>query len=161
MRVCVVVTAVVQSTIAGIGLAIAGVVSALGRSLAETGDMKRGAALLLILPLTACGPKGELTLFNRATREFHGARLTIETRPRQRISIDGEVLARTPVVAQVAERAIEGTRDLPVLLTECLGSRAHLQIVVEGIKRKYAVDLAEGRSEAKPASPASADPGAA
>lgn len=44
---------------------------------------------------------------NRTTREFHGARLTIETRPRQRISIDGEVLARTPVVAQVAERAIE------------------------------------------------------
>jgi YegS/Rv2252/BmrU family lipid kinase len=44
---------------------------------------------------------------HRTTREFHGARLTIETRPRQRISIDGEVLARTPVVAQVAERAIE------------------------------------------------------
>jgi YegS/Rv2252/BmrU family lipid kinase len=44
---------------------------------------------------------------HRTTREFHGARLTIETRPRQRISIDGEVLAKTPVVAQVAERAIE------------------------------------------------------
>jgi len=44
---------------------------------------------------------------HRTTREFHGTRLTIETRPRQRISIDGEVLARTPVVAQVAERTIE------------------------------------------------------
>lgn len=44
---------------------------------------------------------------HRTTREFHSARLTIETRPRQRISIDGEVLARTPVTAQVAERAIE------------------------------------------------------
>jgi YegS/Rv2252/BmrU family lipid kinase len=44
---------------------------------------------------------------HRTTREFHGARLTIETRPRQRISIDGEVLARTPVTVQVAERAIE------------------------------------------------------
>jgi YegS/Rv2252/BmrU family lipid kinase len=44
---------------------------------------------------------------NRTTREFHGSKLTIETRPRQRISIDGEVLAKTPVVAQVAERAIE------------------------------------------------------
>jgi YegS/Rv2252/BmrU family lipid kinase len=44
---------------------------------------------------------------HRTTREFHGAKLTIETRPRQRVSIDGEVLARTPVVAQVAERAIE------------------------------------------------------
>ena len=44
---------------------------------------------------------------HRTTREFHGARLTIETRPRQRISIDGEVLAKTPVTVQVAERAIE------------------------------------------------------
>ncbi len=44
---------------------------------------------------------------HRTTREFHGTKLTIETRPRQRISIDGEVLARTPVVAQVAECAIE------------------------------------------------------
>jgi YegS/Rv2252/BmrU family lipid kinase len=41
------------------------------------------------------------------TREFHGAELTIETRPRQSISIDGEVLARTPIVARVARRAIE------------------------------------------------------
>ncbi len=44
---------------------------------------------------------------NRTTREFHGSKLTIETRPRQRISIDGEVLAKTPVVAQVAECAVE------------------------------------------------------
>ncbi|HYJ30054.1 MAG TPA: YegS/Rv2252/BmrU family lipid kinase [Allosphingosinicella sp.] len=41
------------------------------------------------------------------TREFHGRRIEIETRPRQRISIDGEVVARTPCVAAVAERAIE------------------------------------------------------
>ena len=39
--------------------------------------------------------------------EFHGESLRIETRPRQRISIDGEVLARTPVTVSVAERAIE------------------------------------------------------
>lgn len=44
---------------------------------------------------------------NRTTREFHGKALTIETRPRQRISIDGEVLAKTPIVARIAERAIE------------------------------------------------------
>ena len=44
---------------------------------------------------------------HRTTREFHAAELTIETRPRQRISIDGEVLAKTPVVARVAECAIE------------------------------------------------------
>ncbi|MGZ8312042.1 MAG: diacylglycerol/lipid kinase family protein [Allosphingosinicella sp.] len=39
--------------------------------------------------------------------EFHGRELRIDTRPRQRISIDGEVLAKTPVVASVARRAIE------------------------------------------------------
>lgn len=41
------------------------------------------------------------------TEEFHARRISIDARPRQRISIDGEVLAKTPVVAQVAERAIE------------------------------------------------------
>lgn len=41
------------------------------------------------------------------TEEFHGKAFTITTRPRQRISIDGEVLAKTPVVAKVAPGAIE------------------------------------------------------
>ena len=44
---------------------------------------------------------------HRTTREFHARELSIETRPRQRITIDGEVLARTPVVARVAQCAIE------------------------------------------------------
>jgi YegS/Rv2252/BmrU family lipid kinase len=44
---------------------------------------------------------------HRTTREFHAAELTIETRPRQRISIDGEVLAKTPITARVAQCAIE------------------------------------------------------
>lgn len=44
---------------------------------------------------------------NVTTREFHGRRIEIEARPRQRISIDGEVVARTPCIAQVAEHAIE------------------------------------------------------
>ncbi len=44
---------------------------------------------------------------NAVTEEFHGTRIQLDTRPRQRISIDGEVLARTPVVAEVARRAIE------------------------------------------------------
>ena len=39
--------------------------------------------------------------------EFHARRLRLDTRPRQRISIDGEVLASTPVTVEVAERAIE------------------------------------------------------
>lgn len=49
----------------------------------------------------------KLPMRHRTTREFHGTQLTIETRPRQRISIDGEVLAKTPVVARVAQCAID------------------------------------------------------
>ncbi|KFG91907.1 Diacylglycerol kinase [Sphingobium herbicidovorans NBRC 16415] len=41
------------------------------------------------------------------TREFRGRSFRIETRPRQRISIDGEVLAKTPVTAAVAAGAID------------------------------------------------------
>ena len=41
------------------------------------------------------------------TQEFHGKAFTITTRPRQRISIDGEVLAKTPIVAKIAPGAIE------------------------------------------------------
>jgi YegS/Rv2252/BmrU family lipid kinase len=38
---------------------------------------------------------------------FHGQSLRIDTKPRQKISIDGEVLAKTPVVASLAACAIE------------------------------------------------------
>ena len=41
------------------------------------------------------------------TREFRGRAIRIETSPLLPISIDGEVLARTPVTAKVAPRAIE------------------------------------------------------
>ena len=41
------------------------------------------------------------------TEEFRGQRIEIDARPRQKISIDGEVLAKTPAVAEVAHRAIE------------------------------------------------------
>jgi YegS/Rv2252/BmrU family lipid kinase len=40
------------------------------------------------------------------TREFHGRELRIETIPPLPISIDGEVLAHTPVMARVAPRVI-------------------------------------------------------
>jgi YegS/Rv2252/BmrU family lipid kinase len=42
-----------------------------------------------------------------AVEEFHGHRLLIDTKPRQKISIDGEVLAKTPVTVEVAHKAIE------------------------------------------------------
>lgn len=44
---------------------------------------------------------------DQTVSEFRGAELTLDTRPHHRISIDGEVLARTPVTVRVAERAID------------------------------------------------------
>ena len=41
------------------------------------------------------------------TEEFRGRSFRIETRPRQRISIDGEVLAATPATARIAAGAID------------------------------------------------------
>lgn len=43
----------------------------------------------------------------QTTREFHGRALKVITDPPLAISIDGEVLARTPVMARVAESVIE------------------------------------------------------
>ncbi len=40
-------------------------------------------------------------------REFRGTEMLLDTRPRQHISIDGEVAAKTPVKVSVAGRAIE------------------------------------------------------
>ncbi|HEY0447160.1 MAG TPA: YegS/Rv2252/BmrU family lipid kinase [Allosphingosinicella sp.] len=50
-----------------------------------------------------------LKLRSRAdtTVEFRGNRLRIDTKPHHRISIDGEILARTPVTVSVASKAIE------------------------------------------------------
>ena len=39
--------------------------------------------------------------------EWRGKRMVLEARPRQKISIDGEIAARTPVVVEVARGAIE------------------------------------------------------
>ena len=41
------------------------------------------------------------------TVEFRGQSFRVDTRPHHRISIDGEILARTPVIAKIAARAIE------------------------------------------------------
>ena len=41
------------------------------------------------------------------TVEFRGRSLKLDTRPHHRISIDGEILAKTPVTVAVARRAIE------------------------------------------------------
>ena len=40
-------------------------------------------------------------------RDFHARRIRLETVPPLPISIDGEVVGRTPATIEVAERAIE------------------------------------------------------
>ena len=52
------------------------------------------------------------TLFKLSSRaqtvtEFHGREMVIATRPKLKVSIDGEVAARTPVTVTVAGGAIE------------------------------------------------------
>lgn len=54
---------------------------------------------------------------NDATIEFRGDRLRIDTRPRRNISIDGEVLARTPTVVKVAAAAIDVIVPVPAIAT--------------------------------------------
>ncbi|HUD93793.1 diacylglycerol/lipid kinase family protein [Sphingobium sp.] len=44
---------------------------------------------------------------NAHTEEFHGKSFRIDCHPRQRISIDGEVLAKTPVMVKIAAGAVE------------------------------------------------------
>jgi len=43
----------------------------------------------------------------QTTTEWRGRKLRLEARPRQKISIDGEIAARTPVTVEVARGAIE------------------------------------------------------
>lgn len=51
------------------------------------------------------------------TVEFRGRRLLLNTKPHQRISIDGEILARTPVTVRVAQGAIEVAVPSPLVKT--------------------------------------------
>ncbi|MEO7563639.1 MAG: diacylglycerol kinase family protein, partial [Sphingomicrobium sp.] len=43
----------------------------------------------------------------RTTEEWSGCTMTLQTRPRQKISVDGEIQCRTPVEIAIARRAIE------------------------------------------------------
>ena len=43
----------------------------------------------------------------QTTTEWRGQKLRLEARPRQKISIDGEIAARTPVTVEVADAAID------------------------------------------------------
>ena len=48
-----------------------------------------------------------LSARHETVEEIRGRRLTIETRPKLKISIDGELLGSTPAVVEVAQRAVE------------------------------------------------------
>jgi len=52
-----------------------------------------------------------------ATQEFRGRRFVIETKPRLKVSVDGEVLTRTPATVESAHKAVEvvvpASRPLP------------------------------------------------
>jgi lipid kinase, YegS/Rv2252/BmrU family len=54
-----------------------------------------------------------LRKYDHTTRDFRGRSLRIETDPPLPISIDGEVLAETPVTARIAPRIIEVMAPLP------------------------------------------------
>lgn len=43
----------------------------------------------------------------QTTTEWRGQKLQLETRPRQKISIDGEIAAKTPVTVEIADTCIE------------------------------------------------------
>ena len=62
-----------------------------------------------VLPLIWNWVASSLRLPTRkaAVRDFHARRFRIDTRPRLPISIDGEVLAKTPAIAAAASCAIE------------------------------------------------------
>jgi len=47
------------------------------------------------------------------TQEFRGKKFRLETRPRQKISIDGEVLTRTPALVENARKVIEVVVPMP------------------------------------------------
>jgi diacylglycerol kinase family enzyme len=44
---------------------------------------------------------------DQTVSQWHGRRMTLEAKPSQKISIDGEIAARTPVVVEVARGAID------------------------------------------------------
>ena len=49
----------------------------------------------------------KLSAKERTVSEWRGRRLRLEARPRQKISIDGEIAAKTPVTIEVADACIE------------------------------------------------------
>jgi YegS/Rv2252/BmrU family lipid kinase len=86
-----------------------------GVELVEDADVQSGEIVIQavmgrsVLPLVWNWIASSLRLPARQSpvRDFHARSFEIDTRPRLPISIDGEVLARTPVRAEVARRAVE------------------------------------------------------
>lgn len=57
----------------------------------------------------------KLSARERTVTEWRGKKLVLEARPRQKISVDGEIAARTPVIVEVAKGAIEVAAPAPAL----------------------------------------------
>ena len=93
-----------------------------GVELIEDADVESGSLVIQVvmgrsvLPLLWNWISRMLRLSARqkTVRDFHGRSFEIQTRPRQPISVDGEVLTRTPVKAEVAPCAIDVVAPLPV-----------------------------------------------
>jgi diacylglycerol kinase family enzyme len=49
----------------------------------------------------------KLRRHEQTTTEWRGRRMTLDARPRQKISVDGEIEARTPALIEVARGAIQ------------------------------------------------------
>jgi YegS/Rv2252/BmrU family lipid kinase len=85
-----------------------------GVELAEDASLQSGDIIVQAVTgrsLLGLGWSWFATLFKlrsrkQTTTEFRGTRLRIDARPRQRISIDGELSGSTPVTAEVARAAV-------------------------------------------------------
>jgi len=84
-----------------------------GTEVVEEADLESGEIVVQLVPGTSAVQLGwswlatslKLRARKDTTVEFHGREIRIETHPPQKISIDGEVLAKTPVTAKVARAA--------------------------------------------------------
>ena len=85
-----------------------------GIELVESADLQSGEIVVQVVTgksLAHLAWSWFATLFklrsrNQTVQEFRGKELRIETRPRQRVSIDGELSAKTPFTVTVARAAV-------------------------------------------------------
>lgn len=85
-----------------------------GLELIENADLESGEIVVQVVPGRSVAKLGwsylaaamKATSRHEAVREFHGKRMRIETRPRMRVSIDGELGPETPFEAWAVPDAV-------------------------------------------------------